>query len=197
MRYFRGISPTDRNSMSCDTIDTRIPKVTQDEWDWGITRAIAKMEPPQSSVSPCDPRETPAPTLTQQKLAKSGIKFLSAIIAEANDFLQHPFEDEDGHLVHTSPEAHAICCDLLVNAAILDFFHSSRDGSVRMAVPEAVVSSDERGGLRVEWVRDDANVHLVIPANVAESYIYTEVGGEYKIEAAKAETLANSLRNIT
>lgn len=183
--------------MACDTIDTRIPKVTRDEWDWGITRALSGMEPPQSSVNPCDPRETPTPTLNQQKLAKAGIKYLSAIIADANDFLQHPFEDEDGHLVQTSSDAHALCCDLLVNAAILDFFHSFADGSVRMAVPEAVVSSDERGGLRIEWVRDNASVHLAIPADPSKAYVYTELGGDYKVEPATAEALATSLRNIT
>lgn len=176
-----------------------VPRATEEEWKFGVESAMRAMTPPDSSVRRTDPRETSCPTTGQQKLAKAGIKHLSAIIADANELLQNPFEDEFGRLIHTTEFSHKFCCNILVEAAIADALERSASGtnSSCVAIPAAVVSSDEQGGIRVEWVRDTASVHLVIPADErSERYIYVEVGEEYRTEPATPAALARALRNI-
>ncbi len=178
--------------------DTRsVPKATEAEWELGK----ASIKRPASVIA-IDPRTTPEIPAAQRKIAKAGTKFLSAIIEDLNDLVENPIVDEDGRQVDTTPDAYKLCCDLLINAAILDALARAvspdNSGSAFcVAIPEAVVSPDECGGIRVEWVRDNASVHLVVPANKkSEAYIYTEVGNVYGTEAATAELLAESLRNI-
>jgi hypothetical protein len=52
--------------------------------------------------------------------------------------------------------------------------------------------------VRVEWVREGASVHLVVPADRGQlAYVYHEVADWYATEDATPERLAQRLREIT
>jgi hypothetical protein len=57
----------------------------------------------------------------------------------------------------------------------------------------AAVSTDDRGGIRVEWLGAAANVFLVIPHDADEPYIYKEFGDKFETVDASPEELADSL----
>jgi hypothetical protein len=49
--------------------------------------------------------------------------------------------------------------------------------------PRGSVTTDEQGGLRIEWSGDDRAVHLTVPAvQGGRSYIYHELGEVYAAE---------------
>jgi len=49
--------------------------------------------------------------------------------------------------------------------------------------PRGCVTTDEQGGLRIEWADEDRAVHLVVPAaQGGRSYIYHELGEAYGTE---------------
>lgn len=194
-RFLHVISQEVHSDMA---IDTYTPRATAEDWEFGKLRASAAIEalqPPQPSVNPDDPRETPSPTLGQQMMAKAPIKFLSAIISDANDLLVNGYEDEDGDHVHTAQAAHNLCFNILVDAAIDDSGHRRSAGEF-ISIPKAIVSPDGCGGLRVEWVRSNANVHLVVPSDVSKAYVFTQFGSECKMHAATGNELAACLRHI-
>ena len=66
------------------------------------------------------------------------------------------------------------------------------------SVPHGCVSPDFEGGIRIEWVRPSASVHLVIgPGDSATQYIYHERGADYGVDDhVSAERLASWLRLI-
>ncbi len=178
--------------------DTRsVLHATEAEWEVGM----ASMERPAFVVAN-DPRATPEMVSCERRMiADAGIKHLSAIVGDLNDLIENPIVDDEGDEIITTDYAYTLCCGLLIDAAVLIALAraGSPDTQVRgMVVPAAVVSSDERGGIRVEWVRDNASVHFVVPASDdSHAYIYTEVGNVYGTQQpATAELLAASLRHI-
>ena len=62
--------------------------------------------------------------------------------------------------------------------------------------PRGCVTTDEQGGLRIEWSDNDRAVHLVVPAtDGGPSYIYHELGDTYGTErSVTANVLARWLR---
>jgi len=49
--------------------------------------------------------------------------------------------------------------------------------------PHGAVTTDDQGGLRIEWAEGDRAVHLVVPSEPdGQSYIYHEMGQDYAAE---------------
>ena len=109
-------------------------------------------------------------------LVSAGVKYLSNILSELGDLQSE--ECDDGELAPTD-WAISKAKDLLVDAAI------ELDLRYHRPVPRGHVSADSVGGIRIEWVQDDVNVHLVIPANSTinkKFYIYHQHNDESRLE---------------
>ena len=137
-----------------------------------------------SATSPCVRRE-------HARLASAGIEHLSTIVARLNELWKGPEEDDYGRLRPTD-SAYETAIGLLVDCAI--------DGAPdERMIPAACVSTDSEGGVRVEWVRDQASVHLVVSAERSpkSAYIYYEGPEGYATEPATAEALLMRLRSVS
>ena len=78
---------------------------------------------------------------------------------------------------------------LLIDAAIVAY--------PRYGIPAGCASTDSECGVRIEWVRPGASVHLVVPAEESRPpYVYHEVGNDYATEDVTAERLAYWLQSI-
>lgn len=62
-------------------------------------------------------------------------------------------------------------------------------------IPACCVTMDSESGVRIEWIRSSANVHLVVPA-VRMAYIYHEIDNVYATEDATPEGLAYWLHKL-
>ncbi len=94
-------------------------------------------------------------------------------------------EDDYGRL---RPTQHAFdrSVDLLV------------DANRQCPIPAGCVSTDSEGGVRIEWIRPTASVHLVVPAKENRvPYVYHEVDAEYATEDATPELLADRIRKLS
>ena len=113
---------------------------------------------------------------------------LLQIIGQLFELWKEPEEDEYGCL---SPTRHAFkqSVHLLVDAAI--------EAYPQCRIPSGCVSTDSEGGVRIEWIRPTASVHLVIPAaSDRVAYVYHQVGNDYATEDATPECLAYWLHRI-
>lgn len=137
-----------------------------------------------------DPRATPDATPPERhQLADAGILHLSPIVGQLVELWQQPEKDEYGRL---RPTRHAFdrSVELLVDAAI-EANHQQR------LIPSGCASTDSEGGVRIEWVRPAASVHLVVPASEDRvAYVYHEVGDEYGTEDVTPKRLAYWLHRI-
>lgn len=138
-----------------------------------------------------DDRVTPEPLVPPQhsQIARAGILHLSAIMRELNELREGPENDGYGTLRPTR-HAYRVTCELLVDAAIAAAKENRQ-------IPAGCVSTDSQGGVRIEWVREQRSVHLVVPSSEEDDgYIYHEVGADYGTEEASASRLAHWLRDI-
>ena len=63
--------------------------------------------------------------------------------------------------------------------------------------PRGSVTTDETGGIRIEWFGDDRAVRLAIPANkVGHEYIYHERGNSYGTVDVTGRNLADWLQRL-
>ena len=100
----------------------------------------------------------------------SEVKHLSAILRELVELRNGPERDDYGTLRPTK-YAFDAASGLLLNAAVASAVE-------RHQIPHGCVSTDSRGGVRVEWVRDHASVHLAVPDDDrGPAYVYHEIGG--------------------
>ena len=131
-----------------------------------------------------------APAATaKSRLQGANIKYLSSLIQQLIEVRNAPEHDNHG-ILRASQHAFDASCNLLVDAAIVSALESG-------SIPNGCVSTDSEGGVRIEWVRDAASVHLVVPASDSRAgYVYREVGATYGTEPATAESLARCLRVI-
>ena len=136
-----------------------------------------------------DPRVTPATIPPERlQLAGAGILHLSPIVRQLIDLWKEPEEDDDGRLRPTRYAFDRSVC-LLVDAAI--------EAHPQCRIPSGCVSTDSEGGVRIEWVRPTASVHLVVPAaRDREAYVYHQVGNDYATEDVTPERLAYWLHRI-
>lgn len=68
----------------------------------------------------------------------------------------------------------------VVVGSLVDRIYDAESHDQVYIYPRGCVTTDEQGGLRIEWSGDDRAVHLVIPAvREGRSYIYHELGDSY------------------
>jgi hypothetical protein len=173
------------------TMENRIvPEITELEWRLAVSRARALRSQP-SSVRTGDDHATPDTIAPGRlRLASAGIKYLSAIVRQLVDLREEEATDEYGAL-RASQHAFDLACHLVTDAAII----LARDGR---QIPRGWTSTDSQGGVRIEWVRPSASVHLVIPTNSnREGYIYHEVADLHGTEPASPGRLASRLGPIS
>jgi hypothetical protein len=160
------------------------PEAASDlEWKLAFSEAASSM--PLSARR--DDRTTPEAISTGRlRLAHAEIKHLSTLIGQLVKLRNEPEKDEYGILQLNKTAFDQGCC-LLIDAAIC----SAQDGR---QIPYGCASTDSMGGLRIEWIRPESSVHLVIPAAPeSEAYIYHEVGARYATESATSESLSRWL----
>jgi hypothetical protein len=90
-------------------------------------------------------------------------------------------EDEEAGIVRPAPKVLGRTISILVETAARMLQESSQYHACA-DFPVAHVTSDEEGGLRVEWIQNDRAVHLVMRTDKNKSYIYHQVGEAYDVE---------------
>ena len=121
------------------------------------------------------------------KLASAEIRHLSSLLKQLAA-LRVCDETDDYGVLRASEYAYNAVCQLLIDATITA-------AAERREIPDGYVSTDSEGGVRIEWVRPQSSVRLVIPAApTRQSYLYHEVGNAYATEYPTAEALAYWLR---
>ena len=167
-----------------------VPEFTELEWRLAFSRARApRSQPP--SVRTGDDRATPNTIPPGRlRLVSAGIKYLSAIIQQLVELRNEEETDEYGTL-RASQHAFDVACRLVTDAAIISAFDGRQ-------IPRGCTSTDSQGGVRIEWVRPTASVHLVIPASSdREGYIYHEVADRHGTEPASPDRLAARLGAVS
>lgn len=113
----------------------------------------------------------------------------TAIINQLNELRDEPETDEFGRL-RASEHAFHVARRLMNDAGALAEAHG-------VAIPRGCASTDTEGGIRIDWLRPDAAVCLIVPASEGrETCVYHEVTGEYATDPATPEVLARWLREI-
>jgi hypothetical protein len=159
------------------------------EIQWALRRVETVLAEREAGEAE-DPRATPDPVAPErQQLADAGILHLSPILQQLLELWNGPENDDYGRLRPTR-DAFEKTIELLVDAAIDGHFQ-------RRQIPYGCVSTDSEGGVRIEWVREAASVHLAVPATKTEAaYVYHEVGSHYATETATPESLSRWLSAI-
>ena len=116
------------------------------------------------------------------------IKYLSHILTELLAVrMMNASEEEPAATV----EAYLAAREILIHAAITA-------GLEGRAIPKGFVTTDPEGGVRIEWFRTDARVHLVIrAARERGGYIYHRSAAGYGTVPATAYSLAKWLKFIS
>ena len=144
-------------------------------------------------TQPSDDFATPEIPESTGKIAKAEIKHLSGVVAQLMELRQQGACDDYG-ASQLDEQVFNQARELLINAAIeLVFCHRGAK------MPHGCASTDDEGGLRLEWFRDEASVHLVIPApsSSLKRYIFHKIGTSQAIEATVSpEVLARWLSQI-
>ncbi len=146
---------------------------------------------PRDLLSTPTPNPPAAPISRERRqLADAGIDHLSPILRQLLELRDGPENDDYGRLQPTQ-HAYNTTVELLVDAAI-------DAQSERRQIPHGCVSTDSEGGVRIEWIREEASVHLVVPAEQSKApYVYHEVGGKYATEEATPRCLSYWLRAVS
>ena len=137
-----------------------------------------------------DRRSTTPPVSQHGSVRAAGIKFLSPLLAALEELRTMTPEADDYGALRATKFAYTTAADLLINAAII----AGLDGR---QIPRGVASTDSEGGVRIEWVRPNKNVHLAIPATPErDGYIFHQMGAECGTELPTPELLAKWLNGI-
>lgn len=138
-----------------------------------------------------DKSSTPDVRQELQQIANADIKDLSAIMQQLIVLRKSHSSDHRG-VIRPVDEAFELVVQLLVDGSLV----LRQNYSLR--VPQGFVSPDFEGGLRIEWIRPAASVHLVIgPTSETPRYIYHEANGVYGVDKyVSPERLASWLRLI-
>ncbi len=78
-----------------------------------------------------------------------------------------------------------------VAITLLEFAHLVLD-----ELPHTLLVPDGEGGIGIEWLRDDRNVRVVIPAKPEHAYIYDRVGRESDVKPFSRSSVIQTLRSI-
>jgi hypothetical protein len=159
------------------------------EWAavWQVVRKLYDREKRNRKRS-----EIPTPPRVPEShylLASADIRHLSSLVRQLAALRECEEADEYG-VLRASEHAYNEACQLLIDATITAALE-------RREIPDACVSTDSEGGVRIEWIRPQRSVHLVIPCDPPrQPYLYHEVGDAYGTERATAGALAYWLRGI-
>jgi hypothetical protein len=178
--------------MPCTINRLPLLQTTEPQWKvalWEAARAQRRLDLIRESDARSTPQE-PEISPQRQQLASANIKFLSGIIQQLVALREEEETDEYGSL-RANAESFDAACDLLTDAA-LELVPLNRQ------IPYGCASTDSEGGIRIEWVRQNVSVHLVVPPNRNRTpYIYHEVGERYGTTAATPEKLAACLGDLS
>lgn len=105
--------------------------------------------------------------------------------------LRNDDEFDEYGVLRATEHAYERSCRLITDAAIV----SALEGR---GIPRGCASTDSEGGVRIDWMRPDATVCLIVPAQDArEPTVYHEVAGACATETATPDALARWLREIS
>ena len=178
--------------MPVTTDERTVRQPRRAELQTALRRAITAFED-QGVAENEDPRATPDTIPPERlRLANAGFLHLSPIVRQLVDLWKEPEKDDYGRL---RPTQHAFdrSVELLVDAAI----EAAIEAYPQCRIPAGCVSTDSEGGVRIEWIRPTASVHLIVPASGERvAYVYHEADNDYATEAVTPERLAYWLRRI-
>jgi len=150
----------------------------------------AQYRRPSDSVETGDDRITPEPVSEgRAKMASAGIRYFSDVIKQLNE-LRAEAEEDDFGVLQATEHAYETACQLVTDAAILAACGGRQ-------IPRGRASTDAEGGVRIDWMRPDAAVCLIVPASkVRDPYIYHDVAGNFATDPATDSALSRWLREI-
>lgn len=130
------------------------------------------------------PNSVPRPACP---IVRADIKFLSPLLVQLHEVKSmEATVDEPAATL----DAYLAAREMLIHAAILA-------GEENRRIPSGCVTTDDRGGIRIEWFRPGVRVHLVIPeSRQRPGYVYHQRGDEYGTEPASDHALAKWLKFI-
>jgi len=141
-----------------------------------------------SFVESVDAQATPPAEVPTCGIMSAEIKYLSHMLKELHAVRTLEISQDEPP---ATTEAYLATRDLLINAAIIA-------GQSTRSIPKGFVTTDPEGGVRIEWFRPDARVHLVIRAARERcGYIYHRNATGYGTESATAYSLAKWLKIIS
>ena len=119
------------------------------------------------------------------------VQELTGLLEQLSELRQEEPTDEYG-ILRLEESAFEQARELLTNATLV----LAAEYGAKM--PYGCASTDSEGGLRIDWLRSDRAVNLVIPAaNQKPSYLYHELGPDHAAEyEVTPERLAIWLRII-
>jgi hypothetical protein len=174
------------------TIDDRaVSQPGRRERQFALARALRAVTDPRATEDE-DPLTTPDTVPPERwQLANAGILHLSPIVRQLVELWKGPKNDDFGCLQPTQ-YAFDRTIEFLVDAAI------DANSDKGRQIPSGCVSTDSEGGVRIEWIRDAASVHMVVPAQTNRAaYVYHETGNDYATEDMTPRRLSHLLRAIT
>lgn len=158
--------------------------------DAEIARARWQQNKTADETASADKSSTPDVSRGVNQIAVANIKDLSAVVSQLRSLWLSPVEDHRGKL-RPVEDAFKQAVQLIVDGAIA--LNNNHD----RLMPHGYVSPDFEGGIRIEWVRPLSSIHLVIPADATETYLYHEEGDVYGTDDdVTAEGLASRLQII-
>lgn len=112
-------------------------------------------------------------TLTQSGTSHVSLAGLDDLLSQLGALMAS--EDYDGDFLSPTEKAAAQMRDFLKEAS----------GLLKTAFPAGTISADRDGGLRLEWIRPNRELRLVVSASQrGRSYVYHEQGDDYAADYA-------------
>ena len=149
--------------------------------------AVATSE--TGSIAQCADK-TSSSASSRVTIIRADVKYLSSILIQLAELGYESSGDDDAQ--PATEWAIDTASNLAVDASIIL-------GLRNTPLPDAFVSSDDVGGLRIEWIRGTRNVHLCVPRGATSNgfYLYSNDCTPTEIlSKPKAEDLADRLQTI-
>ena len=153
----------------------------------------AKVIQPSDDLSTPSVKQSDIQSTSRGNIVKADIKHLSGLLRQLLDLRNAPERDSYGILRLDDRVFHR-AASLLIDASI----DLAKEYGTEI-VPYGCATTDVDGGLRLEWVRDNTNVHLVLPVASPDEkeYIFHQVGPKHGMEwSVTSKSLARYLSLI-
>lgn len=120
---------------------------------------------------------------------------ISQISQQIMDLIGGEESDEYGILRPTS-YALSKTQELLMELSVICIMSADVRGE-GWIFPRGAVTTDEAGGIHIEWLEGNAAIRIVIPSDDSKCpYIYHEHGSEYGAKGLSTYVLANYLKDL-